>query len=334
MNPWLTTPAIVVLLVVLQGQVRIWLRERLRRRWLALGPKLELSPSVVPARQLLAGRYRGYPVEVVMPRTGGSRLRLLLDADAKLPEGFALTPQRRGPWGATSRQDLQVGQPLLDAAYLIQGANPAAVLRLIKEPAVREALLTLHQQGVRVQLIGQELSAPVRGAFNEETCRALLRDLIRLASALREAAAQHRSQADAARDAARSEILAAGSRHPLFARRDFQELVALREQFEARWTRHKALVFAGGVVGLLVAVPLWLAVRDIPQPEGWDLTGLPFMVVFIGASAAHAWSVRHQLLCPSCANDVRQVVQDPETPDGTMVTLSLDRCPHCDLRLR
>ncbi|WP_223642233.1 hypothetical protein [Corallococcus sp. EGB] len=331
MNPWLTTLAIVALLVLAPIPLRAWRRDRLRRRWRALGPKLELSPPEASPGTLLVGRYRGYPVEVFLARTGGSRLRLLLDA--KLPEGFALTPQRRGPRGVSPVQDLQVGEPLLDAAYLIQGANPAAVLRLLKEPAVRAALLALQQQGVRVHLAGQELLAPVRGAFNEETCRALLRDLTRVASALREAAESHRSQADAARDAARREVPIVGSRHPVPARRDFQEQAALRELFNARLTRHKALVFGGGFVGLLVGVPLWLWARHMPH-EGWDLTGLPLMSFFVGAASAYAWSIRYLLLCPSCGNDVRHEVPDPETPDATMIELSLDRCPHCDLRLR
>ncbi|NOK07571.1 hypothetical protein [Corallococcus exercitus] len=333
MNPWLTTLAIAAVLVLSRIGFRAWRRERLRRRWRALGPKLELSPAVAPARHLLVGSHRGHPVEVSLARTGGSRLRLLLDA--RLPEGFALTPQRWGRWGASKRQDLQVGQSLLDEAYLIQGANPAAVLRLMKEPAVREALLTLQQQGVRVQLVGQELLAPVRGDFNEETCRALLRDLARFASALREAAERHRAQADAARDAARSEIPVIGSRHPLFARGDFQELARLRAEFGERWTRHKALVFAGGVVGLVVGGVLWFVARGMPRPEGWDLTGLPVALLFIGASVAQAWSIHYQLLCPSCGNDVRHVEPDPLTPDGEdQPALSLDRCPHCDLRLR
>lgn len=331
MNPWLTTLTLLAALLVGWSQLRVWGRERLRRRWRALGPTLELSPSVVPERQLLVGSYRGYPVEVFLPRKGGSRLRLLLDA--KLPEGFALAPQRRGPWGANAGQDLQVGQPLLDAVYLIQGAKPAAVLRLIKEPAVRESLLALLQQGVRVQLTGQELLAPVRGDFTEESCRALLRDLVRLASALREAAEQHRSQAEVARDAARSEIPVVGSRHPLFARGDIQELARLRKVFDERWTRHKALVFAGGFAGLLVGVPLWLLARN--SLEGWELGGLPVALAFIGASMAHAWSIRRQLLCPSCENDVRYVEADPLVPgEDARSTLSLHRCPHCGLQLR
>ncbi|NOK16032.1 hypothetical protein [Corallococcus carmarthensis] len=333
MNPWLSSIVVAAALAMSPIVFQAWRRERIRRRWRALGPKLELSPSVVPARQLLVGSHRGYPVEVSLPRTGGSRLRLLLDA--KLPEGFALTPQRRGLRGASEIQDLQVGQPLLDAAYLIQGANPAAVLRLMQEPAVREALLTLQQQGVRIQLTGQELLAPVRGDFDEEACRALLRDLARLASALRGAAEQHRSQADAAREAVRSEVPVAGSRQPLFARRDFQDLARLRAVFGERWTRHKALVFAGGFVGLLVGGVLWAVARDLPRPEGWDLTGLPVALVFIGASVAHGWSIRHQLLCPSCGNDVRHVDPDPlASGEEAQPTLSLDRCPHCDLRLR
>lgn len=331
MHPWLTGLVVAAALALSPFALRAWRRARLRRRWRALGPSLELSPARGSAR-LLEGRYRGHPVEVSLSRTGGSRLRLVLDV--KLPEGFALTPQGRGPRGASRVQDLQVGQPELDAAYLIQGANPAAVIRLMQEPAVREALLTLQQQGVRIQLLGQEVFVPVRGDLTEESCRALLRDLTRLASALRGAVAQHHAQAAAAREALRSEVPVGGSRSPVPGRRDFQELAALREVFDGRWTRHKALVFAGGFVGLLVGVPLWLWVRNMPRPEGFDLTGIPFMAVFAGAAAAHAWSLRHQLLCPACGNDVRTEEPDPEAPDETLVKLSLDRCPHCDLRLR
>ncbi|MGE6756647.1 hypothetical protein ACQKGO_01440 [Corallococcus interemptor] len=268
MSPWLTMLAIAALLFLSRIQVRAWRRERLRRRWRELGPALELAPSVAAPSQLLVGSHRGHPVEVSLPRTGGSRLRLLLDA--RLPEGSALTPQR---WGVSKRQDLQMGLPLLDDAYLIQGTNPAAE--------------------------------------------------------------RHRSHADAARDAARSEASMAGSRHPLYARGDIQELARLRQVFGERWTRHKALVFAGGFVGLLVGVPLWLSVRHLPRPEGWDLTGLPIALIFIGAFVAHGWSIRYQLVCPSCGNDVRHMEPDPLTPDSeAQPALSLDRCPHCDLRLR
>ncbi|RKH53673.1 hypothetical protein D7Y23_02645 [Corallococcus sp. AB050B] len=101
MSPWLTMLAVAAVLFLSRIQLRAWRRERLRRRWRTLAPKLELAPSVAPTRHVLVGSHRGHPVEVSLPRTGGSRLRLLLDA--RLPEGFALTPQR---WGVSKRQAL------------------------------------------------------------------------------------------------------------------------------------------------------------------------------------------------------------------------------------
>lgn len=331
MNSWLTGLAVAAVLMLSPFAFRAWRRWRILRRWRALGRKLELAPPQGPSRHVLEGHYRGHPVDVSLSRTGGSRLRFVMDA--RLPEGFALTPQ--GLRGAAGRQDLQVGQPVLDAAYLIQGANPAAVLRLMQAPAVRDALLALHQQGMRAQLRGQELVIPMRGDFTEETCRALLRDLARLASALREAMEQHRAQSDLAREALRRDASAAGGPPSVSPPRDFQKQAVLRKEFGERWTRHKALVFAGGLAGGLVAAPLWLLVRDMPLLKTWSLIELLLTLVFIGTFVAYGWSIRYQLLCPSCGNDVRQEAPDPSAPDEeTVVSLSLDRCPHCSLRLR
>lgn len=331
MESWLIGLSVAAVLVLSPFVFRAWRRWRLRRRWRALGNKLELTPPQRPSHHVLEGHYRGYPVDVSLSRTGGSRLRFVLDA--RLPEGFALTPQ--GLRGAAGRQDLQVGQPVLDAAYVIQGANPAAVLRLMQAPSVRDALLSLHQQGMRVQLLGQQLVIPMRGGFTEETCRTLLRDLARLASALREAMEQHRAEADAARDALRKESPAAGVPSPVSPSRDFQKQVDFRKEFGRRWGRHKALVFGGAVAGVLVGVPLWLLVRNIPLLEGWSQIELMLTLAVVGSLAAYGWSIEHQLLCPSCGNDVRQVEPDPNEPDEeTRVVLSLSRCPHCDLRLR
>ncbi|RUO91264.1 hypothetical protein D7Y11_20935 [Corallococcus sp. AB018] len=90
------------------------------------------------------------------------------------------------------------------------------------------------------------------------------------------------------------------------------------------------MVFAGGVVGLLGG-GLWLFLRRAPPPDGWDLAGVPFAAGFICASLTSMVSRYFHLLCPGCGNNLQDF--DNTDSDGSP-TLSLDRCPHCDVWLR
>lgn len=332
MSPGLIGLAVAAAVALTPLTLRAWRRAWARRRWRALGPILELSPFPSSTRVLLAGRYRGHPVEVSLSRTGASRLRLTLGT--KLPQDFALLPQGRGlRWrGASKERDIQVGQPALDAAFLIQGANPAAVIRLLGEPGVRDALSRLQARGVPFQLQGQELIASPTGSLSEASIRELLRDLSGVASALQSTAESHRALAASAREAAQDSAPATGKVLAPSVQRDldFQRFVRIREEFSKRWVLHNTLVFVGGVVGLLGG-GLWLVLRRGPPPEGWDLAGVPFAAAFTFASLTYMFSAYFQLLCPGCGNDLHDY--DNTDSDGAP-NLSLDRCPHCDVVLR
>ncbi|NPC45572.1 MULTISPECIES: zf-TFIIB domain-containing protein [Corallococcus] len=332
MSPGFLGLAVATVLALTPLTLRAWRRAWARRRWRALGPILELSPFPSSTRVLLAGRYRGHPVEVSLLRTGASRLRLTLGV--KLPQDFALLPQGWGlRWrGASKERDIQVGQPALDAAFLIRGANPAAVIRLLGEPVVRDALRQLQARGAPFQLQGQELIASPRGSLSEESIRELLRDLAGVASALQSTAENHRALAASAREAVQDSSPATGTVLTVSARRDLdsQRFVRIREEFSRRLALHNTVVFAGGVVGLLGG-GLWLFLRRAPPPDGWDLAGVPFAAGFICASLTSMVSRYFHLLCPGCGNNLQDF--DNTDSDGSP-TLSLDRCPHCDVWLR
>ncbi|QRK12156.1 hypothetical protein JQX13_20205 [Archangium violaceum] len=201
MNPLFLGLLLVGMLgVPLPFALRWWRRRRARRAWLALAPKLELSFAADGAHRLLSGRYQGHSVEVLLSPDGTAQMRMKARAD--LPSGLHLSRQEAGTHRLQLRglRDIQVGDESLDAAFIIQGSNPAAVIRLLREPDLREALLALVADNPRAVLTENEVVAPIGYPVREEPCRRALRTLAQVAFTLERSAGQLTQQEVLARE--------------------------------------------------------------------------------------------------------------------------------------
>ncbi|MFP2928143.1 hypothetical protein ACLESO_23675 [Pyxidicoccus sp. 3LG] len=277
-----------------------------------------------------------------------------------LPAGLQLSRQEPGSTRRPKREgrDIQLGDPALDEAFIIQGKNPAAVIRLLREPGLREALLALQADSPRVLITENEVMAPLENPVKEEACRRALRSTAQLTSALEEAMERHQQLAEAAREQARRELppvpspRAAGkapaapapSREKgiLVGNTDVA-LAVIREEFARRLRIHNWLGPYPQVVGFAL-IALSIAIHERTE----ELLGLPLLYwgligggLLVAGLLGHHIISRKFLLCPACGLDVIEV--DPEKQeflrkgtDGITITLTLstDICPNCGTVLR
>ncbi len=322
-------------------------RRRTKSAWLELSPKLELPLAGGSNERLLSGRYRGHPVEVRLTPHGTSQVRVPLKTP--LPAGLHLSRQVPGAMRRPGRavRDIQVGDPALDEGFLIQGKNPAAVIRLLREPGVREALLALQADSPWVLITENEVMAPLASPVREETCRRALRSTALLTSALEETTARHQLLAATARDQARRELPAVPSPRPAETAPSRDEvlgqgsedpaLALIRDEFARRMRIHNWFgtypTVAGFVLLCLCAVMSTGSETLLGQPLlYWALAGGGLVVA--GLLGHHVIS-RKILLCPACGLDV--IEPDPELQqfgkgeEGITIslTLSTDICPNC-----
>jgi hypothetical protein len=315
MERWLV---VLVMVVVVGGwgafqALQSWRRQRARRHWEALGAALELSLD--DRGGVLTGRHRGLVVEVSLP--GRSDAGVRMGVDAPLPEGFALIPRaraaRRRPDPATV--DVKVGDFLLDEAFQFRGVHADAVVPWMRDASVQAALKVFVERKGELQLTGGQLFVPLWEQPSEDSYRDLMQDLWRVASALRD----H------------------GGAGPLESpgRSGIRRSVEVRKEFGRRWSDHNFRVGVGGVMGVVLAGFVWRFVDASPEPELLGLAVLAAVLGAMGAALANGFSMQHQLRCPACEKDLRYVELTPETTneDGKP-QLSLDRCPHCEARLR
>lgn len=171
-------------LVLLGGRMGLgrWKQRRALARLEATARTLELRPT--PRRRAFEGELFRVPVEV----TAGEGVRLRARVEAPLPPALHLQAQV-GELKQRLRhlQDIQVGDPALDAAWLIQGRNPAAVIDLLRSAPVRDGLVGLISAFPDARLSGGELSVTVPRADPQEL-KGALQQLCGVAASLRDAA--------------------------------------------------------------------------------------------------------------------------------------------------
>jgi hypothetical protein len=358
MNPLFIILALAALMAVPSLLLR-WRQHQTRRAWLALAPRLELSLVTGDDRRLLAGRYQGHPVDVVLSPDGTAQLRMR--AQATFPAGLHLSRQEPGAERLRLRnlQDLQIGEPALDAAFIIQGKNPAAVIRLLHEPGVSEALLALQTDSPRAMITENEVVAHIESAAQEEPCRRALRALARVTSTLEQIAGQQEALAATAREQSRREALARQpapvqpepvatpvqaepevSTPPPPRKRERPDTAAIRDEFAQRTSMY----------ALIGQYPIWMGFALILlggflkhrlmgfEPHTWQFLGIgSFLVGLVGT----IYSESKLLYCPACERSVtkfskQQQQRRPELQAQARRprVMSLVACPHCGVRLR
>jgi hypothetical protein len=351
-------------LVAVRPLLRQWRQYQTRRAWSALAPRLELSLVTGAADgRILTGRYQGHPVDVVLSPDGMAQLRM--EAQATLPAGLHLSRQEPGAERLKLRgmQDIQIGVPALDAAFIIQGKNPAAIIRLLREPGVSEALLALQADSPQAMITENEVVAPIDSAAQEEPCRRALRALARLTSTLEQVAGQQEALAATAREQSRREALARqpapapvqpeapaapapvqaepeAPTPPPTRKRERPDSVAIRDEFVQRTSMY----------ALIGQYPIWTGFALILlgklvkhrvmgfEPYTWQFLGIgSFLVGLVGT----IYSESKLLYCPACERSVTQISKEQQQrrPELRVQArrpriTSLVACPHCGVRLR
>lgn len=337
-------------LVALPFVLRYAWQERTRRVWLELAPRLELSLVTGDGRWLVTGRYHGHTLDVLLSPNGTAQLRM--KTRAALPAGLHLSRQEHGTERLRLRglQDIQIGEPALDAAFIVQGKNPAAVIRLLREPGVGEALLALQTHSPRAMITEGELVAPIESPVEEESCRRALRALARVTSTLEQVAGPRdeppalppaRFQPDppatpAPVQPAPPVSVTPRSRESERATRD----AAIRDEFAQRMSLFSLITLYPGVAGVALLLLGKLLRRELfgLAPFTWTLLGMGTLLVgLVGA----LYSDSTLLSCPACERALTKYTEEqrrrrPElrTRHGRPSVWSLVACPHCGVRLR
>ncbi|WNG47817.1 hypothetical protein F0U60_29550 [Archangium minus] len=353
MNPWFLGLLLVSMLVLpLPFALRWWRRRQARRAWLALAPRLELSLVAGGDQRLLSGRYQGHPVEVLLSSDGTAQMRMTVQAH--LPPDLHLSRQEAGSRRLQLRglRDIQVGDAALDAAFVIQGSNPAAVIRLLREPGVRDALLALVAGNPQAVLTRNEVVAPSGYPVQEEPCRRALRALALVASTLERTAGQHAQLAASAREQAWSERLALATARPQAPLPPEPALppvdkAPVERNVRSEYGRRKSLYFLFGQLPVAVGWWMWLLGGAFKHrhellglaPTEWGALGGVLFVLGIGGGL---YGQLKLLRCPACDESLTQDGAAEAALSSRRVTrrnrtslaLKFSACPFCKTRLR
>ncbi|MFK7928748.1 MAG: hypothetical protein AB8H79_11215 [Myxococcota bacterium] len=95
----------------------------------------------------MSGRLAGWPVEVVPLQVEGRwRCWLAVRFGPDTDTGLRLMPQREADGDPSMGQDISIGEPVFDRAFVVKGYDPTAVRKRLQAP-VRVALLALNRLG-------------------------------------------------------------------------------------------------------------------------------------------------------------------------------------------
>lgn len=278
-----------------------------------LANPLELAPAKGRGgRARLVGTHQGISVEIEIAR--GVKPSLSCALDAPLPPGLWVTREEHGPLHRDSGRDLQLGDPVLDPLLHIECEHPAAAIRILRAPNVRERLAELFENHRRVHLIGPRLRISKLEDASVETVRVALGRMARLAAALSEAAREE--EARHAENKAESRALAKSiEARPKPKRAPKPEVAASPpaglwvERAYAKRARQSLIWICLPSVGLFA---MWTHARPSAAPWEWCIP--------IGIAVALSW---WRNICPSCE---RRFMLRNKYWDGI--------CPHCGVALR
>jgi hypothetical protein len=179
---------VMVFLAVTVG-VRLYNTKKWERAAEQLG--LSFDKGGLFGRSGLSGKYKQVPVKVYTVRRGGKNNRRTYtiyqaSPTVALPAGLRLSSE--GLLASVGKffgaQDVEVGLPLLDDAFIIKASAPQAARQFLGRPGVEEALLELRNVHKNMKLENGNLRIETRGFDSAyemervldclaETCRSL-----------------------------------------------------------------------------------------------------------------------------------------------------------------
>ena len=311
--------------------------------WREVSTRLELTPG---PHGRLEGRSRGIALRV-SPR--GARAELRVAVPAPLPAGLNLFAESRRPrLQLRALQDIRVGDAAFDAAVVVQGRNPAEVIRVMRGEGVQPALMRFFADHPSGRLTGNELVLPGVGA---EELPAAVGTLVGLSLALGKIGEARREAIAAATEGAAREPRPSGAAKlqgftagapeaaapPYFAEYPAPEPpeppdVAAGEALEPpydqwlieEWSRRRRRAGRWGL-GALVAFFVFIGslfaafgTRRPSDPALYTLLLSMFATPFL------IFLAEMDLVCPAC----------DYSPSGRNKRPISDSCPSCGVRLR
>jgi hypothetical protein len=132
-----------------------WSRKRNNERWMAASQRLKLQfePATGFGRPRMWGTYRGHPVTLDIRVYGSGKsqktyTRAEVNLSSELPRGLAVSNEHffSGVGKFFGSQDIQVGKPALDDAFVIKGDNEHEVRALFASAGLLHPLQKLCNQ--------------------------------------------------------------------------------------------------------------------------------------------------------------------------------------------
>lgn len=180
--------------VALSLVVRWWRTQRALRSWResALGLGLNLRGTENFEDPVMYGNVDGISVHATLEWRGSGKSRtrytvVKADVGCALPRGFKLSAERLGSGllKMLGEQDIQLGDPRLDDALLVQGDRPGEVRALLLRAPVRQAVLRCFEYASGTVITDGQVCVTVRGISADDIAR-LIRDAVGAARALAE----------------------------------------------------------------------------------------------------------------------------------------------------
>ncbi len=173
-------------------RVELALRRRKVRGWgIELARRLELQLDEQDHGTQLHGMWRKVPVRLV-PRRNWIEVHARLPSSAASPFRIDVMAQGARATEADLRRakDVKIGDPVLDAAWLIRAENPREAARLLLQPLLREPLLRFisKRQGARLHEEGVAFLCQPKAERAE--LQASLHEAVELVSAVAQAMAE------------------------------------------------------------------------------------------------------------------------------------------------
>lgn len=269
------------------------------------GRAIELSPLPDARGSAFAGERGGRPARAALgwERAGKGQHPVTtasVTAAIALPPGLRVSSQaERGLLNLVSGDDIQLGDPVLDAGLWVVCPNPAAALRLLRAPGVAPALLRFFGRNPGARLEDGALHVRLAGHAGPQALSAVLDELVEVLRQLEAGRAEPPAPDPAA---------------------------------EALVRRYRASTGFWAAVGVPVALVgarlVWLAMDAPPAAEG--VGAAPVLAVAgFGLGFAGLGALALGPRCPACGARPQRSPVSGMQPTGRVV-----RCLSCGVGLR
>jgi hypothetical protein len=246
---------------------------------------------------------------------------LRVELGASLPPGFSLETQiGRGPRDARGG-DIVIGDPQFDQRLRVQSRNPAAAIRILREPEVQRAILELFARFPDAVVQGTSIELRFSVEPSVEEARAAMQLGASVCRVLGPAAEREAATHAARRDETKEEGIELPSRR---FRRDPGE----------RPRTHAARAFQrnAGVTGTGLGIALFIVTGVLREYalEGLTVSWLQVAVLgLIGAGILGAGlaAVARANTCSRCGESL--IEPDRDGRSRASIFLHVGRCPNC-----